>query len=54
MPLASAVRLGRSDEVKGFCPRIGLETILGVMLMSSVGITLPLHRHPALRRIIDG
>jgi hypothetical protein len=54
MPLASAARLDRSGEAKGLCPRIGLETILGVMLMSSVGITLPLHRYPALHRMVDG
>ena len=43
----------RSSEVKGFCPGIGLEIILGAMLMSSVGIALPLHRYPVLRRMVD-
>jgi hypothetical protein len=44
MPLASAVLLGQSNEVEGFCPGMGLETILGAMQMSSVEISQPLHR----------
>lgn len=44
MPLASAVLLGQSSEVEGFCPGIGLEIILEAMLMSSGQIAQPLHR----------
>jgi hypothetical protein len=44
MPLASALLLGQSSEVEGFCPRIGLEIILGAMLMSGVEVAQPLHR----------
>jgi len=36
MPLASVVLPGQPSEVIGFCPGIGLETVLGAMLMSSV------------------